>query len=115
MDIKYSKNEDEKYVEALFGLLRMRKDKKVYPKKLNFTRIQLFVLKKIFRLTVYPSKDLKNDIASILNLSTCSIDDWFVNERKLCLRPSTTNKLYAVVTPRKLLQIYNDALYIYLQ
>lgn len=76
----------ELVIQAALGLIKLNRVGReddydfIRNKKTDF---QNTVLKEVFKLTMYPSAQTKNDISILLDLSVRTIQIWFQNERRI--------------------------------
>lgn len=80
--------EEEKEINAVLGLLKIKGRDKVDGKK---TLYQNLVLRRIFKIIKYPSQQTQRDLAILLNLGDKSVKLWFQNERQSQEKSSLRN------------------------
>lgn len=71
--------EEELRMHAAFGLLKLKNRRTSEGKK---TPYQNLVLRRVYSIIKYPSKQTQRDLAILLNLGERSIKLWFQNERQ---------------------------------
>ena len=103
----------ELFSDALFGLIKLKKEGKTLPNRNKKTNGQNYELRGVFNKIKYPSTDTKKDIGTLLNLSLKSINVWFQNERQT-IRCNKNNRSRSIEVDSKLiLELYFKALELY--
>lgn len=100
--------EDEKKLNAVLGLLKLKGRNKCDGKKNLY---QNLVLRRIFKIIKYPSQQTQRDLSIFLNLNEKSIKLWFQNERQSIEKKSLKNNFVGFeISPLILYRICKDVI-----
>lgn len=82
---KYLTNNIEKELEAIMGILKLKRgilSNSGWPEKIKKTPFQTKVLQEIFKITEFPSTTTRKNLAILLFIPHRSIQVWFQNTRQ---------------------------------
>ncbi len=82
---KYVINNMEKELEALMGILKLKRGNYSnlnWPEKIKKTPFQIKVLQEIFKITEFPSTSTRKNLSILLSIPQRSIQVWFQNTRQ---------------------------------